>query len=365
MLKRTLQSAAGAAALLGLSVGAVSAQNLTISAGLPEHHFWVGAYMDEFADRVEQETDITFTRYYAGELVSIGGERNALDNGVIDVAAPLLAPYHEGQFPLSDITQLPTYRTDSEIVTRAFSALMDSDREIADGSTFYEYEIGDKDLKAWGLGATAAYVISTADEELREPEDFDGMPMRAGSALHTVVLEQLGVTPVTMPAAQAYEAMSRGTIDGIILSVGDWVSYSLEELLTYTITDVAIGHWQSYIAMTEDQWDALSAEQQERVDRIAREVTEANAEHIEEQDARVRKETADEGAEFVPVSELSEEMQAHIADAARQTWIDWIEDLEEDGHPARETARLWAGLIVEEGGELPEGVADYLDLKGQ
>ena len=362
MIKQALQSAAGAAAILSLSIGNAMAQQLTISAGLAEHHFWVGAYMDEFADRVEQETDITFTRYYAGELVSIGGERDALDAGVIDVASPLLAPYHEGQFPLSDITQLPTYHTDSEIVTRAFTALMDSDREITDGKTFYDYEIGDKDLKAWGLGTTAAYMISTAGEELREPDDFAGMPMRAGSALHTVVLEQLGVTPVTMPAAEAYEAMSRGTIDGIILSVGDWISYSLEELLTYTITDVAIGHWQSYIAMTEDRWNALSDEEQEHVDRIAREVTEANARHIEEQDAQVREETAAEGAEFVPVSELSEAMQDHIAEAARQTWIDWIEGLEDDGHPARATARLWAELIIDEGGELPEGVADYLDL---
>ncbi|MDN3517230.1 TRAP transporter substrate-binding protein DctP [Aquisalimonas lutea] len=362
MIKQTLQSAAGAVAIVALSLGSVSAQNLTISAGLAKHHFWVGAHMDEFADRVEENTDISFTRYYAGELVSIGGERDALDSGVIDVAAPLLAPYHEGQFPLSDITQLPTYGTDSEMVTRAFTALMDSDREITDGKTFYDYEIGDKDLKAWGLGATSAYVISTSGEELQEPDDFSGMPMRAGSALHTVVLEQLGVTPVTMPAAEAYGAMSRGTIDGIILSVGDWISYSLEELLTYTITDVAIGHWQSYIAMTEEQWNRLSEDQREHVDRIARDVTQANAQHIEEQDAQVREDAAAAGAEFVPVSELSEAMQNHIADAARQTWIDWIEDLESDGHPARETARLWAELIIEQGGELPDGVADYLDL---
>lgn len=363
MLKRTLHTTAAAVAMFSVSLGAASAQNLTISAGLAEHHFWVGAYMDEFADRVEAETDITFTRFYAGELVSIGGERDALDSGVIDVAAPLLAPYHEGQFPLSDVTQLPTYHTDSVVVTRAFNALMDSEEEIAEGRTFYDYEIGDKGLRAWGLGATAAYMISTAGEAVREPGDLQGMPMRAGSALHTVVLEQLGVTPVTMPAAEAYEAMSRGTIDGIILSVGDWISYSLEELLDYTITDVAIGHWQSYLAMTEDRWNQLSEEQQERVDAIAREVTEANARHIEDQDARVRSEAADEGAEFVPVSELSPDMQEHIADAARETWIQWIEDVEDDGHPARETASLWAELIVAEGGELPDGVADYLELE--
>ena len=357
------QLAVGSVAALVLGSGSVAAQNLTISAGISQTHFWVGGYLDPFADAVEAKTDLSFTRFYAGELVSIGGEMDALRDRVIDVAAPMLAPYHEGRFPLSDITQLPTYGTDSQIITRAFNALMDSDVEITDGKTFYDYEIGDKGLRAWGLGATAAYAISTTGDELTDPSDLRGMPMRAGSALHTVVLQQLGVTPVTMPAAEAYEALSRGTIDGIILSIGDWISYSLEEQLTWTITDVAIGHWQSYLAMTEDRWDSLTEEQREAIDRAARETTLQNAEDIDAQDQRVKAEARDAGATFVPVSELPEAMQEHIAEASTNTWIKWIEDLEDDGHPARATARLWAELVVAEGGELPDGVADYLELE--
>src|SRR5690606_1171737 len=132
--------------------------------------------------------------------------------------------------------QLPTYGTDSPMITRAFQKLLDSDREIADGKTFYDYEIGDKGIRVWALGATAPYAISTTGKALKQPDDFKGVPMRAGSRLHTIVLERLGVTPVTMPAAQAYEALSRGTIEGIILSIGDWKSYSMTEILTYTIT---------------------------------------------------------------------------------------------------------------------------------
>jgi TRAP-type C4-dicarboxylate transport system substrate-binding protein len=351
-----------AMAALTMATTPVAAQNMTISAGLSQTHFWVWDHMDAFADAVEEHTDLTFTRFYAGELVSIGGELDALNDRVIDIAAPLLAPYHEGRFPLSDVTQLPTYNTDSRLVTRAFNALMDSDEEITQGKTFYEYEVASKGLKAWGLGASAPYAISTTGDELREPSDLRGRPIRAGSSLHTVVLQQLGVTPVTMPAAEAYEALSRGTIDGIILSIGDWISYSLEEQLRYTITDVAIGHWQSYIAMTERQWNSLSAEQQEAIDRIARETTLNNAETIDAQDQRVIAETQEAGAVFVPASELSQDMQDHIAEASTNAWIKWVEDTEDDGHPARATAQLWAKLVLAEGGELPEGVAEFLDL---
>ena len=335
---------------------------LTISAGLSQTHFWVGNYMDPFADAIEAETSLAFTRFYAGELVAVGGELDALESGVISVAAPMLAPYHEGRFPLSDVTQLPTYGTDSGMITRAFQRLLASEAEVTEGRTFYDYEIAEKGLVAWGLGATGAYAISTTGAELNRPDDFRGMPVRAGSALHTIVLERLGVTPVTMPAAAAYEALSRGTIEGIILSIGDWVSYSLEELLTYTVTDVAIGHWQSYLAMTERTWNDLTDAQRDTWDRVARAVTARNAEYIDEQDRVVRARARANGAAFVAVQQLPTAMRDHIARAATETWIQWIEQTERNGHPARASAVLWAELVVAQGGALPEGVADYLGL---
>ncbi len=338
-------------------------ESLTISAGLSQTHFWVGNYMDPFADTIEVETDLAFTRFYAGELVAVGGELDALESGVISVAAPLLAPYHEGRFPLSDVTQLPTYGTDSRMITRAFQRLLASEVEVRAGKTFYDYEITDKGLVAWGLGATGAYAISTTGAELNRVEDFRGMPVRAGSALHTIVLERLGVTPVTMPAASAYEALSRGTIDGIILSIGDWVSYSLEELLTYTLTDVAIGHWQSYLAVTQRTWDGLTDDQRDSWARVADAVTTSNAEYIDEQDGAVRVRALASGATFVPVQQLPVAMRDHIARAATETWIQWIEQTERNGHPARATAVLWAELVVAQGGTLPDGVANYLALE--
>ena len=341
--------------------GPATSTALTISAGLSRTHFWVGGYMDPFADAIEAESDLSFTRFYAGELVAVGGELDALESGVISVAAPMLAPYHEGRFPLSDVTQLPTYGTDSQLITRAFQRLLASEREVTEDATFYEYEIARKGLVAWGLGATGAYAISTTGDDLRSPDDFRGLPVRAGSALHTIVLERLGVTPVTMPAASAYEALSRGTIDGIILSIGDWVSYSLEELLTYTVTDVAIGHWQSYLAVTEETWNGLTADQRDIWERVAGAITTGNAAAIDEQDRAVRVQAQAEGATFVPVQELPAIMRDHIARAAADTWTQWIEQTEAAGHPARATARLWAELVVAEGGALPDGVSDSLE----
>jgi len=361
MFKTAAKLAASAlAGCLVLAGTPALAKDLVISAALSQNHFWVGKYMDPFADALEKETDITFSRFYSGELVSLGREFDGLQGGTIDVAAPLPAPYHEGMFPLSDISQLPTFNTNSASVTRAFQKLLDSDVKLKDGKTFYDYELGSKGLRAWAVGATGAYALSTTGKPLKMPEDLKGMPMRAGSALHTVALQRLGATPVTMPSAQAYEALSRGTINGMVSSIGDWKSYSFQEVLKYTITGVSIGHWESYLTTTNAVWKQLSDTERQAWDRIARETATINAQGIDLQDKEVQQAAQAAGAVFVPITELPTEMQEHISKAAGDTWIQWIEQTEKAGHPARAAATLWAQLIKEEGGTLPATAAKYL-----
>ena len=359
MLSRLATTLAVVAAAAALATPAV-ARDLTISASLAKVHFWVGQHMDPFADAVESSTKIKFKRFYAGELVQVGRELDALKGGTIDVAAPLLAPYHEGRFALSDVTQLPTFGTDSVMITKAFQKLMDSPVKLKGSKTFYQYEIADKGIHAWPLGATAAYALSTTGKALRTPADLKGMPLRAGSALHTIVLQQLGATPVTMPSSQAYEALSRGTVDGLVLSVGDWKSYSFQDLLKYTITGVALGHWESYLATSDEVWKGLSADERKAFDRAARAIALKNAEGIDKQDVEVRQASEKAGGKFVAIDTLAPAMRAHIAKASTSTWIQWVEQTEKKGHPAKATARLWAELVQAEGGQLPDGVAAYL-----
>ncbi|WP_342641542.1 TRAP transporter substrate-binding protein DctP [Rhodoligotrophos ferricapiens] len=366
MLAKLRNLLAGAAAgVIALAPLAAAAETLIISTGLGQPHAWVAYHMNPFADAIERDSkgEITLTRFYSGELTSAGRELDGLTSGTIDIAAPLLAPYHEGRFPLSDVTQLPVYGTNSPMVTKAFQKLLDSDVKLSNGKTFYEYEIGDKGIRAWALGATAPYSISTVSKVLKEPEDFKGVPLRAGAALHTIVLEKLGATPVTLPGPQAYEALSRGTIEGVIIAISDWPSYSIDQLLRHSITDVSIGHWESYLAVSNDAWDRLTDEQKKLFDETARRIALENAKAWEDNVEVVKKKsTAEHGGQFTPISQLSKAMQDHIAKASAETWRAWIEKTEAAGHPARDTAKLYAQFIVEQGGKLPEGVAEYLGL---
>jgi TRAP-type C4-dicarboxylate transport system substrate-binding protein len=359
---RNLMLTAAATAFLAGSAGA---ETLTISTGLPQNHNWVFGHMEPFIEAMERDSngEITFVPFIAGEMTPVSRELDALQGGTVDVIGNLLSPFQEGRFRLSDVTQLPTYGSDSHDVTRAFQNLIDSDAEIAPGVTFWDYEIGSKGIRAWALGATAAYSVSTTSVELTQPGDFHGLPLRTGTAIHTMVLEHLGATPVIIPGVQMFEAMSRGTIGGTIQSISDWQAYALQQLLRYSVMDVSLGHWQSYLAIRDDVWDRLSPEMQTLWDETARRISLENSDIWERvQQETIELATEQFGARFVSVFDLSEEMQQHFARAASQTWISWVNQLEGEGIPARAVARLYAQFITAEGAVLPEGVAEFLEL---
>ena len=314
---------AAAAALFFAALQPANSQNLIISSSLPQSHLWVQGHLDPFVSALEDATDggITFTYFANGELTSVGRELDALQSATIHVAAPLLAPYHEGAFPLSDVTQLPTYGTNSPMVTRAFQALLDSDIILKDGKTFYQYEIGSKGIRAWAIGATSAYVISTNGQAPREASQIKGKPLRAGSAIHTIFLNEIGATPVTMPAVSVFEALSRGTVTGLVLAIADWNAYSLKPVIKDSITDLAIGHWESYLAISEEGWNQLDDAGKAAFDQTARQVASENAALWEEQVVSVTASAKERGASFTSIEDF------------RRCRLSWLKRLRIPGKP--------------------------------
>src|SRR5690606_8974794 len=112
-------------------------------------------------------------------------------------------------------------------------------------------------------------------------------------------------------------------------------SYSLQQLLRHSIVDVSIGHWESYLAVSNEVWDQLSDEQKKLWDQTAREIGARNAEEWEARVGTVKEESIQkDGGSFVSINDLSPAMKAHIDKAAADTWVAWIEQTEANGHPA-------------------------------
>lgn len=336
---------------------------LRISSGVGDKHCWTAGHMQPFADKVEARTNgkIVFQRFVAGELHKAGNELEALRGGSIDVAAPFLAPYHAGVFPLTDVSMMPVLNTTTIEAARAFQKLCDSKEILKDGKTFYQLEIESQGLVAWPLGPTEPYVISTTGKRFNSIQDIRGTPIRGGARAHLVFIKELGATEVYMTGMDAYEAFSRGAIQGIVYSIPDWKSYAFTEQIRYTITGISLGHWPSYIAVTKKTWDRFSDDVKKVWDETAREMVMESARYwVSLTEPTIKESKEQYKAVFEDVSNLNPEVQNAIAVAAVNTWKSWIEEEEAKGNPARATARLWAKYIVEEGGKLPDGVEEFL-----
>jgi len=185
--------------------------------------------------------------------------------------------------------------------------------------------------------------------------------MRGGAPPILIFERALGFTPVFMTASEQYEALSRGTIQGVVQSVPDWRAYGIQELLRYTITGLGVGNWPSYLAITRATWDKLPADIQKIWNDTAWEMADESAKYwIALRDPVMKEAKEKYQAVFEDVSKLNPEVRAHFDKAAFTVWKEWIELGEGKGRPYKATARLWANLIEKEGGKLPPGVKEFL-----
>ncbi|MBL4721615.1 MAG: TRAP transporter substrate-binding protein DctP, partial [Alphaproteobacteria bacterium] len=69
-----------------------------------------------------------------------------------------------------------------------------------------------KGVKLARASQTAAYHLYTK-KPVRTLEEVKGLKVRAGGGPHAKIIAALGAVPVSMPAADAYTAMQRGTLD--------------------------------------------------------------------------------------------------------------------------------------------------------
>lgn len=336
---------------------------LRASSGVPDKHFWHRGFFEPLTTAIEEESngEVTFDLFTAGELVGLGNEFDALTSGSIDVALTLMPPYDPQRFPYSEVVMLPLLDSDATIAAKAMANMMKSDREIKDGKTYYQLEFEDKGLVAFANPATEPYVLSTTKQKFESVKDFSpAIRVRTASRVHEILAKELGITGQSMPITDAYDALSRNALDGIIYNAPDWIAFGLDELIKHSITGVNLGHFVGHTAMTQKTWDSLSPEAQKLFEDKAYEFIHKGAELTKSETAENVASNKEKGGELTHFNDLNPDVKDHLENAVVTAWKDWIADLEGQGHAGKEMALLWRDMLVEAGAVLPQAV---LDLK--
>jgi TRAP-type C4-dicarboxylate transport system substrate-binding protein len=330
---------------------------LRAATGLSGQHAWVAASFEPWMERVEELTEgqVEFELFTGGELVSVPDEAEALESGTVDVAI-VLPIYQPDQFPMAEITMLPLSHSDTFIASNAWKKLLESDEVLADGKTFSELQFGQ--FKVLPISTTQEYSISTTGKEFKTVDDVIGTSLRTPSRIHEVYAEKTGLSSVTMPAVEMYDSLSRGTFDGSFYSIADWSGYGFQDLFKYTVQGINFGHFNSFIGMTQEKWDEMPENVQEAMTQANEEIFEPGAQEWVTRSEAAIAENEKIGGKFVDFSELDQDVQNHFNEGIEETWSNYAELLEKDGHPGNKLVVLWRDLLIEEGGEVPEAVTN-------
>lgn len=337
----------------------IEEKKFKLNAGLSSEDNNVATFTAPWMAEVIERTDgkISFDEFYSEEIVNLGEEVKALQDGTIDIAAPVLPTYNPDQFPLSDVTMLPLVSGDSKVVAKAFADLIASDVEIADGKTFAEYEYGRHGMKALPVQPIADYTVGfVSKKDIKSAEDFKNLSLRTGGRAHEIFVSELGSGSVSMPWSEEFEALSRGAVDGNVRSILDYEPYGFDELINQTLEGISLGNFPFIWLMPEDKWNELPEELQEIMEDVAYELADTD-EKLNLQNTAYDNAVA-KGIKFIDVKDLDEDAQKLLETASISTWEKWIESKEKEGFPGKEAAKLWRDLVIKNGGEVYEAVKD-------
>lgn len=194
------------ALLMFCTAMSVQARDYVLNNFLPPAHF-MRAVMVEWAEDVEEATEgrVAFT-IPSGSLAPPPQQVNAVRSGVAD-AALIANIFLANQAPELSMSSLPFLINDAEAASvanwRSYERFLSEKDPLG--------ELGVVMLSTFNF--SGAYLYSLSDSNVNSVDELKDMRLWALPGTAAETLKNLGVSPVTSPAVQVSETVSKGVVD--------------------------------------------------------------------------------------------------------------------------------------------------------
>lgn len=351
-----LATAAGLSlSLLGLTacsaapVSDTDDTTLTLADSYPPTHIFgasgVSVFMDELSEPEgsgssggsgEEAGTVDFDYYPAGQM---GTPRDLVSlnrSGVVDIS-PASAAYLSDQLPLSSVSDLPGFVDDSCVGADALFDMM------SPGGILYEEEYAPRGLRPLWVSVLPSYELLTVDRQIDRPEDLRGLNIRTSGGALDATLDELGAAAVSMPAPDAYEALSRKTVDGVAFPFISVLPYKLQEVLRHSTTGLNIGAFAIPYVISEDSWQELSSATQERIQTAGRHAQESLCTAVNDETPAAIETIEQGGVSFnSPHGRGKTEFDEKLEPVRQQ----WAENMDSIGKPGSEVLQDYEDSIA-------------------
>ncbi|MET4163699.1 TRAP-type C4-dicarboxylate transport system substrate-binding protein [Marinobacterium sp. MBR-111] len=293
---------------------------------LPAHSNVPKLAIEPWAEKVESESEgrIEFQHFPSMQLG--GRPQQLLDqarDGVVDIVWTALG-YTPGRFPKSEVFELPFISpNNAELGSRAFY-------------NFVQNHAGDefKGLKVIAVH-TAGPGIFHSKDPIQSLEDVEGTKIRGASRLVNMLLDNLGATPVGIPAPSIGEAMSKGVISAASLQWEAVPTLKLEQMVknhTEFSGDKSLYTGTFAFVMNPQAYDKLPADLKAIIDKNSGEDTAALfGRAMDEGDRRGRSAVVTEGNNIITLDENETARWQEKTLSVRDSWIKEVKEQGIDG----------------------------------
>lgn len=321
-MKFTRKSVLGLIGAAAFSVAAMPAmaQDVTLRMHqfLPEQANVPKLILYPWADRVEAASEgrIKIQRFPSMQL---GGSPPELMDQAIDGVADIVwtvVGYTPGRFPSTEVFELPFMMNNARAASSAFWQMFETHMKDTE---FKDVKI----LATWVHGPGVIH----SKEPVATPEDMEGLKVRGGSRLASVLLGKLGATPVGMPVPAIPEALSKGVVDGTTIPWEVTGALKVPELVgNHTEFEGNALYTLGFVlAMNKDRFESLDPELQKVLEDnsgLAFSILAGGT--MADADGPSRQAAVDAGNNIVTVS--GDDVQAW-RDASQPVYDEWLADM--------------------------------------
>jgi TRAP-type C4-dicarboxylate transport system substrate-binding protein len=216
-----------------------------------------GRTVQAWATEVEKRTGgrVKVVVHPGATLMPVQQTYDGVTKEVADIGYGIFA-YHRGRFPLTEVIDLPLGYKNPAIPTLLINAYY---------KKFRPKEMDD--VKVLFLEAHGAGMLSTK-KPVTKLEDLKGMKLRA-SGLSAKIANALGASAIGLPITDAYDALSKGVVEGLLLDWGGTYNWKVGEVVRNHIEAPGIAYSTGfYTVMNKDRWNSLPKDIQAIIDNL-------------------------------------------------------------------------------------------------
>ncbi|MEO4000821.1 TRAP transporter substrate-binding protein DctP [Mesorhizobium sp. CAU 1732] len=322
--------AASALGVAILGVTGAQAQDVKLRVG---DSFPVGHYIPENMTKfwMERVTELTGGEagfdYYPAEQLGKAKDLLALtQTGVVDVGY-VGASYVSDKLPLSSVAELPENFTTSCQGTKAFW-------EIAKpGGALDQAEFAPNDVRVLMVLVLPPYQVLTSSKEITDLASLRNLKLRTTGGAKEIATVKVGAVPVQISAPETRDALSRGTIDGVLFPHSSVLPYDIHPLLKYGTQNVNFGSFVVTYVISKERWDALPENVQQAFTQAGEEAIVKGCEATDGLDLKDKQTIADSGVTFVSLPAADEEkLMGFMGEVSEE----WAAELDGRGRPGTE-----------------------------